>query len=421
MSCSCNNSSCPDCNPCTPACPAESASCETLPSALENFILQFFGSVTRTVVNGRVVWTLPCDLEAGLENNPRGADEGLACYFLRLFGDGIIGSTGPKGSTGDDGADGHNAFTVTLCVHTVPSAGENFEIQVFANPAFSVGQTVFINGAGYAEVKLVTGDTLSLTMIAVTGIVGATYPAGSLVTIAGPRGLAGSAAAKGDTGDTGPQGPQGVQGSTGTSAFTSVTAGYVQPSVGATVVVFVGQTETFAIGSNVFVADGGTYEVTGKTANSLTLLNLFPSPINTAPAVAIGSGKLVTPSGERGPVGEDSLAIQVPVTGIADILAAGTDQAYFRAPVGFTLTAVRASVFVASSSGGITIDINKNGGSVLSTLLTIDVSTTTSEAAAVPAVISDSAIADDDIITIDIDGAGNNAEGLVVTLIGTPA
>jgi hypothetical protein len=85
------------------------------------------------------------------------------------------------------------------------------------------------------------------------------------------------------------------------------------------------------------------------------------------------------------------------------------------------LTAVRASVFVASSSGGITIDINKNGGSVLSTLLTIDVSTTTSEAAAVPAVISDSAIADDDIITIDIDGAGNNAEGLVVTLIGTPA
>jgi hypothetical protein len=43
----------------------------------------------------------------------------------------------------------------------------------------------------------------------------------------------------------------------------------------------------------------------------------------------------------------------------------------------------------------------------------------TSTTAATPAVISDSALADDAEITIDIDGAGTGAKGLKVYLIGT--
>src|SRR5262245_24414684 len=96
------------CSPCSP-CEEVSASNETLPSALENFILHFFGSVTKTVVNGKVVWTLPCDLAVGLPGNPRNSDEGLACYFLRLFEGGIIGLTGlqgPQGAPGTNGKDG---------------------------------------------------------------------------------------------------------------------------------------------------------------------------------------------------------------------------------------------------------------------------------------------------------------------------
>ena len=61
---------------------------ESLESALANFIDQFFGSLTKTVVNGSVVWTLPCDLDSGLEGNPRADGEGLACYFLRLLEEG---------------------------------------------------------------------------------------------------------------------------------------------------------------------------------------------------------------------------------------------------------------------------------------------------------------------------------------------
>jgi hypothetical protein len=69
----------------------------------------------------------------------------------------------------------------------------------------------------------------------------------------------------------------------------------------------------------------------------------------------------------------------------------------------------------------LTVDINEAGTTILSTKLTIDASEKTSTTAATPAVISDSALADDAEITIDIDGVGSTiaGKGLKVWLIGT--
>jgi hypothetical protein len=88
-------------------------------------------------------------------------------------------------------------------------------------------------------------------------------------------------------------------------------------------------------------------------------------------------------------------------------------------PWGMTVTAVRASLTTASTSGAVTVDINDGGTTIISTKLTIDQDEKTSTTAATPAVISDSALADDAEITIDIDGAGTGAKGLKVYLIGT--
>ena len=101
-------------------------------------------------------------------------------------------------------------------------------------------------------------------------------------------------------------------------------------------------------------------------------------------------------------------------------LSVGTSKITFRAPYAFTLTGVRASLNVAQTSGSIfTVDINESGTSVLSTKLTIDNTEKTSTTAATAAVISDSAIADDAEITIDIDQIGDGtAKGLKVYLIG---
>ena len=104
-------------------------------------------------------------------------------------------------------------------------------------------------------------------------------------------------------------------------------------------------------------------------------------------------------------------------------LTTGTSKITFRMPYAFTLTAVRASLTTAQTSGSIfTVDINDSGTTILSTKLTIDNTEKTSTTAATAPVISDTALADDTEITIDIDQVGDGtAKGLKITLIGTRA
>ena len=104
-------------------------------------------------------------------------------------------------------------------------------------------------------------------------------------------------------------------------------------------------------------------------------------------------------------------------------LATGTGVVTFRMPHAMTLTAVRASVTTAPTGSTVIVDINEAGTSVLSTKLSIDASEKTSTTAATAAVISDSALADDAEITIDIDQVGSTVAGagLKVWLIGARA
>ena len=102
-------------------------------------------------------------------------------------------------------------------------------------------------------------------------------------------------------------------------------------------------------------------------------------------------------------------------------LTVGTGKLTFRMPYAFTLTEVRASVTTAPTGSTIIVDINETGATILSTNITIDATEKTSTTAAIPPVISDTALADDSEITIDIDQIGSTiaGAGLKVTLIGT--
>jgi len=84
------------------------------------------------------------------------------------------------------------------------------------------------------------------------------------------------------------------------------------------------------------------------------------------------------------------------------------------------ISAVRASVVVASGAGALQFDINSGGVSILSTKLTIDAVETTSVTAAIPAVIIPAfqIQADDWIVSFDIDNAGNGAaKGAVIMIL----
>jgi hypothetical protein len=109
---------------------------------------------------------------------------------------------------------------------------------------------------------------------------------------------------------------------------------------------------------------------------------------------------------------------QLACSDLVTALTVAAGVGYLRAAHAFTLTEVRASLQTASSSGLPTMDIKKNGVTVLSTALSIDATEKTSKTAATPAVISVSAIADDDELSVDVTAAGTGAKGLIVTLIG---
>lgn len=105
-------------------------------------------------------------------------------------------------------------------------------------------------------------------------------------------------------------------------------------------------------------------------------------------------------------------------------IGTGTAKVTFRMPFAMKLLAgnagVRASLTAAQASGSIfTVDINEGGASILSTKLTIDNTEKSSVTAATPPVISDTDLADDAEITIDVDQVGSgSAAGLKVYLIG---
>jgi hypothetical protein len=146
---------------------------------------------------------------------------------------------------------------------------------------------------------------------------------------------------------------------------------------------------------------------------------------NTPARLAVGTNGLIieADSGETTGlkwVGQKEV-IGIAVSDEETDLTTGNAKVTFRMPFAMTLTAVRASLTTASSSGDPTFDINEGGSTILSTKLSIDATETTSTTAATAAVISDTALADDAEITIDIDTAGTGAKGAKVYLIGRRA
>lgn len=225
--CHCNRT------PCN-VCPTNSADCETLPSALQNFIDSFFGAVVKTEVDGVVTWTLPCNLDIGLPANPRLDGEGLACYFLRLFNEGIHGLIGPQGTPGAQGANGRSAWTVLTSGFAHPTfVNPNVSFSFIPSPVLSEGQTIFIPGSGWYIIDSIFNNEVAFAhLVEEIPFPVAVVPPGTLAlpvgqrgqSITGPQGATGpqgNTGAPGATGATGSPGPPGATGPAGTPVTNS--------------------------------------------------------------------------------------------------------------------------------------------------------------------------------------------------------
>ena len=97
-----------------------------------------------------------------------------------------------------------------------------------------------------------------------------------------------------------------------------------------------------------------------------------------------------------------------------------TGKGVFFMPYAFTVTEVIAGAANPPTGSVMTLDINEDGTSILSTKITIDDGESTSVTAATPPVISDASIAKGAKITVDFDGVGSTfgGAGIQVTLVG---
>jgi len=98
-------------------------------------------------------------------------------------------------------------------------------------------------------------------------------------------------------------------------------------------------------------------------------------------------------------------------------LATGASQASFRVPFPMSLPRIPRASLTTAGTSGTTVDIHVAGTTIMNTnKLSFDANESTTTTATTAAVLTTTTIADDALITVDVDAAGTGARGLKVTL-----
>jgi hypothetical protein len=267
--------------------PYPQISAESVPSLISNLVYALYGTINKSVVNGRVVWDIPCDPNnsAEVDNIPREEGEGLLCYLLRLFSNSLdsFGSFLRWGFSGS----GQTEFTLTGAFQTDRNAF-----------------LAYIDGVVQDPINYTISSTLPRVLT-----LSAPLPSGSNLTIVE------LAATAGATGATGPQGPQGTPGgATGATGLPSPAGGirWAYTSDGfSTIYAIPGAFSTlntaYLVTYNGVTQDPANYTITAGSPYSITL--------STSPAAGVGivivslngiqgaTGPQGTPGGATGATG----------------------------------------------------------------------------------------------------------------------
>jgi hypothetical protein len=115
--------------------------------------------------------------------------------------------------------------------------------------------------------------------------------------------------------------------------------------------------------------------------------------------------------------------LQFAFSDVTTAITAGTAKISIPVPFGMTVTGIEVFVATPQTSGSIfTVDINKNGTSILSTKATIDNGENSSSTAATALVISDNSLPVGSVISVDVDQVGDGtAKQGSVTILGVYA
>jgi|TARA_R110000796_G_scaffold74014_3_gene166158 hypothetical protein len=140
--------------------------------------------------------------------------------------------------------------------------------------------------------------------------------------------------------------------------------------------------------------------------------DVFGANVSIDDSIAVFSGttgKIIKDSGIKITDLTETLAFSDETTS----LTTGTSKLTFAMPnYATTLTGVSVNVKTAPTGSTLIFDLNEGGTSVLSTKVSIDIGEVNSETSATPPVISDSAIAANAVMSIDIDQVGSTIAGV---------
>lgn len=124
----------------------------------------------------------------------------------------------------------------------------------------------------------------------------------------------------------GQTGLDGTDGTNGINAFTFSTANFTQPAVNANVTIAVTEGSWAAVGENIWIEQGGTYEViTVNSAISLTVENLGYVG-NAPPATIIPTGVKVSPSGIKGTDGSSAAGDLLSTNNLSDVASVAASR-----------------------------------------------------------------------------------------------
>jgi hypothetical protein len=216
-------------------------------------------------------------------------------YAATNAASGTVIATGARVSPGGvagaatTGSPGANAYDALAASFTMPAANASVSIVISNTSWLGVGQEIYIAGAGYFSVSAISSPTV--LVVTNSNYPGAAAP-GSTIAVGAKVSSAGLI------------GPTGAGGA-GLNAFTTLSASFVQPASGSTVVANVGTTAWMATGQIVYVAGGGYYSVSSIADLTHATLNNLGYSGNLASGSTVASAGAVTPAGLIGPSGSN--------------------------------------------------------------------------------------------------------------------
>lgn len=357
MSCNCNSSTYS--STCCPEVPYPSISSESVPSLIENLVYALYGTINKCIVNGRVIWDIPCDPNnsAEVEQIPREEGEGLLCYLLRLFANSL---------------DSYGQF-LRWGFSTVGQT--QFTLDGAWQPDRNA-YIVYVNGIVQDPISYTISTTLPRVLTRSAGLT-----SGQILTVVELSSKAGATGATGFTGATGPSG-----GATGATGVASPAGGIRWAYTGngtQTDFSVVGAISTlataFLVAIDGVLQDPNNYSVSGTT---LAMSQAVPSGseivIVSLNGVQGATGPFGGPTGDTGATGiagatgATGAAGQVGATGSGATGATGLTGA--TGPAGGSVPSNFGNVWSYTGNGTQTVFAITGGLSIISAayLVTID-------------------------------------------------